>query len=165
MGPWTHRQAGNSPPGTTNAGDRDFGAVSLLDTRADRAGLVRPLAEGDRQRRRARGAGQDLRDGRRRLARRAGVAARAHRLDTLLPPLGRPRQHAARRRHAQSGQTRRRTGRPLRLRPGAPGADDGRLQLLQPGDRAVGRLRPAAGRGARRRARLHHPAAGRRTSR
>ena len=28
--------------------------VSLLDTRADRAGLVRPLAEGDRQRRRAR---------------------------------------------------------------------------------------------------------------
>ena len=27
MGPWTHRQAGNSPPGTTNAGDRDFGAV------------------------------------------------------------------------------------------------------------------------------------------
>lgn len=34
MGPWTHPQAGNLPPGTTNAGDRDFGVVSLLDTRA-----------------------------------------------------------------------------------------------------------------------------------
>ncbi|MEA2586017.1 MAG: uncharacterized protein QOF33_4102 [Thermomicrobiales bacterium] len=33
MGPWTHPQAGSSPPGTTNAGDRDFGVVSLLDTR------------------------------------------------------------------------------------------------------------------------------------
>lgn len=32
MGPWTHSQAGNTPPGTTNAGDRDFGLVSLLDT-------------------------------------------------------------------------------------------------------------------------------------
>ncbi|MGD9710942.1 MAG: CocE/NonD family hydrolase [Thermomicrobiales bacterium] len=34
MGPWTHPQAGNAPPGTTNAGDRDFGIHSLLDTRA-----------------------------------------------------------------------------------------------------------------------------------
>ena len=34
MGPWTHSQAGIAPPGTTNAGDRDFGLVSLLDTRA-----------------------------------------------------------------------------------------------------------------------------------
>jgi uncharacterized protein len=34
MGPWTHPQAGNTPPGTTNAGDRDFGVHSLLDTRA-----------------------------------------------------------------------------------------------------------------------------------
>jgi uncharacterized protein len=33
MGPWTHSQAGIAPPGTTNAGDRDFGLVSLLDTR------------------------------------------------------------------------------------------------------------------------------------
>jgi putative CocE/NonD family hydrolase len=33
MGPWTHPQAGNQPPGTSNAGDRDFGQVSLLDTR------------------------------------------------------------------------------------------------------------------------------------
>jgi putative CocE/NonD family hydrolase len=33
MGPWTHNQAGNTPPGTTNAGDRDFGVASLLDTR------------------------------------------------------------------------------------------------------------------------------------
>jgi hypothetical protein len=33
MGPWTHQQAGmHFPPGTTNAGDRDFGLVSLLDT-------------------------------------------------------------------------------------------------------------------------------------
>jgi len=32
MGPWTHSQAGNLPPGTTNAGDRDFGLISLLDT-------------------------------------------------------------------------------------------------------------------------------------
>ena len=43
-----------------------------------------------------------------------------------------------------------------RLRPGAPGADARRLQLLQPGDRPLGRLRPAPDRGARRRARLHH---------
>jgi putative CocE/NonD family hydrolase len=34
MGPWTHSQAGIAPPGTTNAGDRDFGLASLLDTRA-----------------------------------------------------------------------------------------------------------------------------------
>jgi hypothetical protein len=34
MGPWTHSQAGIAPPGTTNAGDRDFGVGSLLDTRA-----------------------------------------------------------------------------------------------------------------------------------
>jgi len=35
MGPWTHPQAGSIfPPGTTNAGDRDFGLVSLLDTKA-----------------------------------------------------------------------------------------------------------------------------------
>jgi uncharacterized protein len=33
MGPWSHPQAGNAPPGTTNAGDRDFGDISLLDTR------------------------------------------------------------------------------------------------------------------------------------
>ena len=33
MGPWTHNQAGNTPPGTTHAGDRDFGVGSLLDTR------------------------------------------------------------------------------------------------------------------------------------
>ena len=34
MGPWTHPQAGSTPsPGTTNAGDRDFGYGSLLDTR------------------------------------------------------------------------------------------------------------------------------------
>ena len=34
MGPWTHPQAGSIfPPGTTNAGDRDFGLVSLLDTK------------------------------------------------------------------------------------------------------------------------------------
>jgi uncharacterized protein len=32
MGPWVHSQAGNQPPGTTNAGDRDFGVASLLDT-------------------------------------------------------------------------------------------------------------------------------------
>lgn len=32
MGPWTHSQAGTAPPGTTDAGDRDFGLVSLLDT-------------------------------------------------------------------------------------------------------------------------------------
>lgn len=32
MGPWTHSQAGIAPPGTTNAGDRDFGLISLLDT-------------------------------------------------------------------------------------------------------------------------------------
>ena len=44
----------------------------------------------------------------------------------------------------------------LLLRPRASGPDDGRLQLLQSGDRALGRLRPAADRGARRRARLHH---------
>jgi putative CocE/NonD family hydrolase len=34
MGPWTHSQAGNTPPGTTDAGERDFGSQSLLDTRA-----------------------------------------------------------------------------------------------------------------------------------
>jgi putative CocE/NonD family hydrolase len=34
MGPWTHAQAGTAPPGTTNAGDRDFGVNSLLDTRS-----------------------------------------------------------------------------------------------------------------------------------
>jgi putative CocE/NonD family hydrolase len=34
MGPWTHTQAGSSPPGTTHAGERDFGADSLFDTRA-----------------------------------------------------------------------------------------------------------------------------------
>lgn len=34
MGPWTHSQAGNTPPGTTNAGERDFGIGSLLDTQA-----------------------------------------------------------------------------------------------------------------------------------
>lgn len=34
MGPWTHVQAGPTPPGDTNAGDRDFGAQSLLNTRA-----------------------------------------------------------------------------------------------------------------------------------
>ena len=33
MGPWTHVQAGPTPPGNTNAGDRDFGVQSLLDTR------------------------------------------------------------------------------------------------------------------------------------
>jgi uncharacterized protein len=34
MGPWTHPQAGlHFPPGTTNAGDRDFGFGSLLDTK------------------------------------------------------------------------------------------------------------------------------------
>ena len=33
MGPWTHTQAGPTPPGDTNAGDRDFGVRSLLDTR------------------------------------------------------------------------------------------------------------------------------------
>ena len=32
MGPWTHSQASATPPGNTNAGDRDFGAQSLLDT-------------------------------------------------------------------------------------------------------------------------------------
>lgn len=31
---WTHSQAGISPPGMTSAGDCDFGAASLLDTRA-----------------------------------------------------------------------------------------------------------------------------------
>lgn len=34
IGPWTHLQAAIDPPGSTNAGDRDFGSVSLLDTRA-----------------------------------------------------------------------------------------------------------------------------------
>jgi putative CocE/NonD family hydrolase len=34
MGPWTHSQAGNTPPGTTNAGDRDFGLNALLNTQA-----------------------------------------------------------------------------------------------------------------------------------
>ena len=34
MGPWTHPQAGSiTRPATTNAGDRDFGLLSLLDTR------------------------------------------------------------------------------------------------------------------------------------
>ena len=34
MGPWTHNQAGIAPPGTTHAGERDFGTGSLLDTRS-----------------------------------------------------------------------------------------------------------------------------------
>ena len=34
MGPWTHSQAGQMPPGTTDAGDRDFGFDSLLETRS-----------------------------------------------------------------------------------------------------------------------------------
>ena len=33
MGPWTHAQAGTMALATTNAGDRDFGVASLLDTR------------------------------------------------------------------------------------------------------------------------------------
>jgi putative CocE/NonD family hydrolase len=33
MGPWTHEQAAQLPPGDTNAGERDFGERSLLDTR------------------------------------------------------------------------------------------------------------------------------------
>lgn len=34
MGPWTHSQAGSSPDGSTNAGDRDFGMRSRLNTQA-----------------------------------------------------------------------------------------------------------------------------------
>ena len=57
--------------------------------------LVRPAPEGHRQRDRRRAAAPALRDGRQRLARRAGVAARPHPLHRLLPPQRRPRQLAA----------------------------------------------------------------------
>lgn len=31
MGPWVHNQAGSTPTGTTNAGDREFGAAARVD--------------------------------------------------------------------------------------------------------------------------------------
>ena len=64
-------------------------------------------------------AGQDLRDGRQYLARRAGVAAGPHRVDAVLPALGRRGQHALWRRRAQPDRARRRAARHLRLRSAA----------------------------------------------
>ena len=62
--------------------------------------MVRPLAEGWRRRHPRRGAGPPLRDGRKRVARRAGVAARTGRADGLLPRERRPRQHPRGRRRS-----------------------------------------------------------------
>ncbi len=72
----------------------------------DRAGLVRPLAEGRRKRGGKARTGHDLRDGRRYLARRAGVAAGPDRVDAVLPALRRRGQHALRRRRARHRQRR-----------------------------------------------------------
>jgi predicted acyl esterase len=49
------------------------------------AALVRPLAEGHRQRRDGRSAGEDFREGRQSLARRAGMAAQAHAVGETVP--------------------------------------------------------------------------------
>ena len=161
MGPWTHPQAGSIfPPGTTNAGDRDFGVGSLLDTKAIELAWFDHWLKG-------------VDNG---AEKRAPVTIFVMGADTWRDeqewPLARTEWTpyylhsggAANTLYGDGGlgteEPAERAARQLPLRPGAPGPDTRRLQLLQPGGRPVGRLRSAAGRSAGRRPRLHDPAAG-----
>ena len=122
-----------------------------------RARLLRPLPEGRRERLGRAPARRAVRPRRERVARRAGVAARASDPDGL-PPSKRRRPVG---RRAEGG----RAGRPLRLRPRGSRPDGRRRQLGADDDAGrrdadpPGAGRPARPRGARRRPRLHERAA------
>ena len=149
-------------PVVARGGDRDLPRRRRPLRRRDgdprpRARLLRPLPQGRRQRLGRAAAGGALRARRQRVARRARVAAPRHRVHAVAP--------AERRRSLSRAATYRRACRPLRLRPGEPGADDRRRQLGADDDpgrrdaRSSRPARPAAARGARRRPRLHERAA------
>ena len=101
MGPWTHTQAGPTPRATPTPATAISGSDLAARHSRNRAGLVRPLAERHPQRHRKGSPAQNLRDGIRLLASRAGMAARAHPLDPVLPALERQCQHPAGRRLAE----------------------------------------------------------------
>ena len=78
------RALGPLAPGPHTVGGRGLRAGGRARRRRDGAGLVSPLAPG--RARPGMGAGPDLRDGRERVARRAGVAARPDRVHSVVPP-------------------------------------------------------------------------------
>ena len=90
---------------TAGSGAASGSATSTSARRRDRPArapppLVRPAPARDRERHRRRAADPHLRDGRERLARRVGVAARAYPVHPVLPAQRRPRQLALRRRRS-----------------------------------------------------------------
>ena len=125
-------------------------AAPRASTTRPAAALLRPLAEGDPERHRPRAAGADLRDGRQRLARRGGMAARARAAHGLLPARRRPA-------HAPS-----RPQRPSRRT--ATSYDPARSRR-RPARREARSLRPEPARGAARRALLQAASRWRATSR
>ena len=96
--------------------------------------LVLALAARRGERHRPGAAGADLRHGRERVARRAGVAAGADRLHEVLPAQRRARQQPASATASSRPSPARREGRPLPLRPGRPLPVHHRRRL-QPGRR------------------------------
>ena len=159
VGPWPHDLSHS-----TMTGGVDFGARSMLDLDAlEDRWLDRWLR--DRPQRRRRGGGRShLRHGRQPVARRRRLAAPGHGPQPwyLHSAGARTRSWAT----ARSPPTsRRRIGRHVRLRPGLPGPDQWRLQLLPARHHPVGSLRPARRRDAHRRPRLHERAARARRSR
>ena len=147
VGPWSHVGMRGD---VTYTLDVDFGGASRWGVQhyfeQQLAWFNRFLPDDATGQPAGRGAGEDLRDGRRqrpahrgrqarprrRLARRVGVAARARRADDVAS--------ARRRVAARRGARGRRNGAPLHLRPRGSGADD-RRQLLRR------RRVPEAGRG------------------
>ncbi len=149
MGPWVHGAQGGSSHGQVSLGDE----AAIADPLRLATPVVRPLAQGRRQRRRPprslRHAGADLRDGlgrrskdrhrpappRRLLAQRARVAARPHAIYAVLPASR--RQPVAR----QARWLERFDELPVRS--GPAGAHHRRQHFLGHGHSARRRLRPA----------------------
>ena len=145
------------------SGPRLRSASQRRRLRPDRgaSALVRPLAEGRRQRRRARQARSDLRHGQRHVADRGRLAAAGHDVCALLPAQRRTRQHRARHGHAVARRAERRIGRRVPVRPTPASAYRWWCDLptWSDGGRQQRPARPADRRDAERRAVLHVGAA------
>src|SRR5256886_7017703 len=139
-----------------------FRSCPLRPRRVD-AAVVRLVAERRGQRGRERKAGEDFRDGQKRVARRRRLAADAREKYEVLPALGgcgqrnRPeRSEAGGRRFAEPRGSSRGEGRPVRLRSERRDADDWRAAVLRGVADGDWTARPADRGDARRRAGVHH---------
>ena len=152
VGPWHHAVPFSSLVGQVDYGFRS-GPVAI-DYRRHPTAMVRPLAQGRRQRRRPGRTGQAVRDGRQRMARGEGVASAGRRDATLLSAQPRQGQQRLWRRRARNRSAGRRAAGLVPLQSAQPGADRGRGAVLLR-QRADGRgARSEHGRASRRRAGL-----------